>query len=150
MLVEHIDLLRASFRETTGERPFKIDAIVAMPDHLHLLCTLPPDDSDYSNRVRTIKGRFTSKLRSSGMALDGSGHGAFSPWQRRFWEHTIRDGDDYARHVDYVHYNPVRHSLVSAVGDWPYSSFHRYVRQGLLPNDWGGVNPDQDVYGEPR
>ncbi|WP_428312026.1 REP-associated tyrosine transposase [Hydrocarboniphaga sp.] len=113
---------------------------------------MPPDDSDYSNRIRSIKRGFTSEVLRSGIAMPGNGRGEYSLWQRRFWEHTIRDGDDYARHVDYIHYNPVRHGLVSAVGDWPYSSFHRYVRQGLLPNDWGGVNPepDQDVYGEPR
>lgn len=152
MLIEHIHLLRASFRETMRARPFTIDAIVVMPEHFHLLCTLPADDSDYSNRIRTIKRGFTSNLLSSGIALAGDGRGERSLWQRRFWEHTARDENDYARHVDYIHFNPVKHGLVKAVNDWPHSSFHRHVRQGLLPENWAGTvdaESGHGAFGEP-
>jgi putative transposase len=103
--------------------------------------TLPPDDADFSNRWRIIKRRFTDATasRANGRA----------PWQSRFWEHTIRDDRDFAAHVDYAHFNPVKHGLASRVRDWPYSSFHRYVRQGILPADWAGDHSsDSADFGE--
>jgi putative transposase len=137
MLVEHIAALRAAFRVTRGERPFAIDAVVVLPDHLHTIMTLPLDDSDFSGRWRRIKSLFTRRIAAHDDTLRNE-RGEYAVWQRRFWEHTVRDETDFARHVDYIHCNPVKHGLVSRVRDWPYSSFHRYVRQGLLPEDWGG------------
>ena len=148
VLVEHIAALRAAFRVTRRERPFAIDAIVVLPDHLHMIMTLPPDDSDFSGRWRRIKSLFTRRIAAHDDALRNK-RGEYAVWQRRFWEHTVRDETDFARHADYIHYNPVKHGLVSRARDWPYSSFHRYVRQGLLPADWGGdVNQAWVGFGE--
>ena len=131
--------------------PFCIDAIVVLPDHLHCLWTLPPDDANFSTRWRLINTHFSrhchdaykrkqslSRLRKSEQAV----------WQRRFWEHQIRDELDCARHADYIHYNPVSHELVDAPCDWTYSSFHRYVEQGIYLKDWGStgrMNLTEDV-----
>src|SRR5262249_42263323 len=134
-LVDHIASLRAAFRQTRRERPFAIDAIVVLPDHLHAIMTLPPEDADFSGRWRRIKGLFTRAVVRSGISASRDQRGEFDLWQRRFWEHTVRDDVDFARHVDYIHYNPVKHGLVTRVNDWLHSSFHRYVRQGILPED---------------
>lgn len=138
LLVDHIAVLREAFRETRRQRPFESIAVVVLPDHLHWLCALPEGDADFSSRVRLVKRHFTLGLLSAGLALDRDARGEYRLWQRRFWAHTIRDDEDRQRHVDYIHYNPVKHGLVAAVGDWPHSSFGRFVRQGLLDADWGG------------
>jgi putative transposase len=138
LLVEHIDTLRAAFRAGRRERPFVIDAIVVLPDHLHAILTLPVGDADFSGRWRRIKGYFSSRMIAAGAFAKRHSNDDYALWQRRFWEHTIRNEDDFARHVDYIHFNPVRHGLVQSVRDWRYSSFHQYVRQDLLPLDWGG------------
>ena len=136
-LTSHVDLLRASFREVRAARPFQIDAIVVLPDHLHAVWTLPDGDADYANRWRLIKGGFTQRLKARGITLEADHRGEHGVWGRRFWEHWIRDERDRRQHVDYIHYNPVKHGYVSAPGEWAHSSFRRYVRQGLLPPDWG-------------
>ncbi len=150
-LVDEIGALRAAFRAARRERPFTIDAVVILPDHLHAIFILPPEDADFSGRWRRIKGYFSTRLIAAGTADNRRANGDFALWQRRFWEHTIRNEDDFARHVDYIHLNPVKHGLVSRVRDWPYSSFHLYVRQGMLPDDWAGdVKDDGSLYGERR
>ena len=143
-LVDHVEKLRLAFQAARRERAFAIDAIVVLPDHLHAILTLPPGDADFSGRWRRIKGHFSAALIGTGVVLPRGADGRLSIWQRRFWEHTIRGDDDFARHVDYVHFNPVRHAYVGRVQDWPYSSFHRYVRDGILPLDWAG---DTDAHG---
>ena len=150
-LVEHIEHLRASFRRARIARPFEIVAMVVLPEHLHTIWTLPPDDADYAGRWRAIKAGFTRDLIRAGTPLTRNAKGEYDLWQRRFWEHTIRDDNDLARHVDYIHYNPVKHGLVSRVAAWPHSSFHRYVRQGMLPEDWAGETSDaiNEKNGEP-
>jgi putative transposase len=125
-LVTHIGALRAAFRIARRERPFAIDAIVILPEHLHVIITLAPDDADFPGRWRRIKSLFTRSLAAAGAIFPGDDGGAYRLWQRRFWEHTIRDDGDFARHVDYIHINPLKHRLVTRVIDWPYSSFHRY------------------------
>lgn len=137
-LTDHVDFLRAAFRITRQEHPFVIDAIVILPDHLHTIWTLPSSDSDFSGRWKRIKAYFTHRLAGTGDAVKRHRNGEYDLWQRRFWEHTIRNESDFERHVDYVHFNPVKHKLVSQVREWPYSSFHVYVRHGLLPPDWAG------------
>jgi putative transposase len=137
-LVEHADALRNAFRKTDSERPFHIDAIVILPEHLHAMFTLPDGDANFSRRWQRIKALFTSQLRIGGFSMIQDSRGEYLLWQRRFWEHTIRDEKDFARHVDYIHFNPVKHGLVARVRDWPYSSFHRYVREGQVPEDWAG------------
>jgi putative transposase len=112
--------------------------------------TLPPGDSDFSGRWRRIKGLF-SRAVASARGLRRPVGGGYGLWQRRFWEHTIRDEGDFARHVDYIHFNPVKHTIVTRVVDWPYSSFHAYVRRGLLPHDWAGDAQEAgSSFGEPR
>jgi putative transposase len=137
-LADHVDLLRNALRVARRERPFVIDAIVILPDHLHAIFTLPSGDSDFSGRWRRIKGHYSSALIEACIDLNRRPNGDLALWQRRFWEHTIRDEEDFERHVDYIHFNPVKHALVQRVRDWPYSSFHRYVRDGILPEDWAG------------
>ena len=150
ILVDHAGALRHAFRVTRAERPFGIDAIVVLPEHLHVVMTLPIDDADFSGRWRRIKSVFTHEVARR-MPLARNARGEHALWQRRFWEHTIRNDADFERHVDYIHYNPVKHGLVSRVNDWPHSSFHRYVRKGILPKDWGGNAGGSDMdFGEPR
>jgi len=138
LLIERVDLLRRTMREVKRHKPYRVEAIVVLPDHLHAIWTLPENDSDYSGRWRRIKGLFSRCLRDIECSIARNARGEYDVWQRRFWEHTIRDDTDLQRHVDYIHYNPVRHGYVQRVADWPYSSFHRYVRMGWLPTDWGG------------
>ncbi|WP_337287740.1 transposase [Candidatus Methylomirabilis sp.] len=150
-LVRHIGALREAVRVTRRERPFQIDAWVVLPDHMHCVWTLPPGDSDFSNRWKAIKIRFVQALpRTERRSTVRVAKGERGIWQRRFWEHLIRNEADYARHVDYVHWNPMKHGLVQRLMDWPYSSFHRYVRLGVLPADWGGVGgmSDEKTFGE--
>jgi len=148
-LTAHIDALRQVFRDTRQAKPFQIEAIVVLPDHLHTVWRLPADDSDYAGRWRMIKSRFTRMLAQRGVAITRNAKGEYDLWQRRYWEHTIRDDLDLQRHVDYIHYNPVKHGLVKRVADWPYSSFHRYVRQGILQSDWATAEGLlEDKFGE--
>lgn len=151
LLVDQVASLREAFREVRQRHPFETLAVVVLPDHLHWLCALPEGDADFSNRVRLIKRGFTLRLRATGLPLQRDARGEYRLWQRRFWEHTIRDDEDLRRHVDYIHYNPVKHGLVSAVRDWPHSSFNRFVRQGLLDADWGGAlaTVPESGFGEP-
>lgn len=131
-LIDHIEALYAAVTQTRAAHPFVINAAVVLPDHLHVVMTLPGEDADYSNRLSLIKRRFTDAVLKSGTPVSRRRNGELALWQRRFWEHTIRD------HGDYVHFNPVKHGLVARACDWPHSTFHRYVRHGLLPQDWGG------------
>jgi putative transposase len=148
-LTNHITALRSAFRQTRAGHPFTIDAIVVLPDHLHIVMTLPANDADFSNRLGLIKRRFTQALVQAGVAIAHYPNGEAALWQRRFWEHTIRDERDFERHVDCIHFNPIKHGLVTRARDWPHSSFHRYVRQGLLPEDWAGVAmPVRGRFGE--
>jgi putative transposase len=137
-LVDHVASLRAAFRKARGERPFVVDAIVILPDHLHAIMTLPPDDADFSRRWQRIKSIFTRSVAAAGVPVSHNHRGEYALWQKRFWEHTIRDERDFERCADYIHFNPVKHRLVSLPGAWPFSSLHRFIRAGLLPPDWGG------------
>ena len=150
VLMDQIDALRSAFRATRLARPFATDAIVILPDHLHAILNLPMDDADFSGRWRSIKGLFSSALIEAGLHSRRRPNGDLALWQRRFWEHTIRDEQDFARHIDYIHFNPVKHGLTQRVCDWPYSSFHRYVQEGLLPVDWAGdAGESRGDFGEP-
>ena len=131
ILVDHVGALRAAFRRTRSERPFAVDAIVVLPDHLHAILTLPIADSDFPGRWRRIKGYFSTSIINSGATIARHRNGDLALWQRRYWEHTIRDEKDFQRHVDYIHFNPVKHRLVMHARDWPNSSFHLYVRRGI-------------------
>ena len=137
---ENVELLRQAFRHTLQRHPTQIDAIVLLPDHLHCLWTLPENDYNYSMRWRLIKRFFSRYCQDTyegvvSKSRQSKQERAF--WQRKFWEHTIRDNRDFIKHVEYIHYNPVKHGLVSTPKDWEYSSFHRYVKLGLYDEMWG-------------
>ncbi len=134
--------LRNSFREVRSRRPFRLDAICLLPDHLHCLWTLPPNDADFSRRWQEIKGGFSKDMiRRGGISRRArpslARKGEVEVWQRRFWDHCIRDEGDFRRHFDYIHYNPVKHGLVRRPLDWPWSSFARYVGLGCYAPEWG-------------
>lgn len=149
LLVTHIDTLREAVRKVRAQRPFHIDAWVVLPDHMHAVWTLPPGDDDYSARWKAIKIAFAKALpKTECLSPVRSAKGERGIWQRRFWEHTIRDERDYAAHVDYVHINPAKHGLASCVKDWPHSSFHRLVEQGVYARDWAGQGVDDLPAGE--
>jgi putative transposase len=147
ILVEQIAALREAVQTTKRARPFRIDAMAVLPNHIHAIWTLPPDDQDYSGRWRAIKAGFTRAMRESGASLHADRKGEYGLWQRRFWEHLIRDDTDFARHVDYIHFNPVRHGLVERPADWPWTSLHRYIRQGIVAPDWA-ADMDEGRFGE--
>ncbi len=147
LLVEHVDAFREVVRGVRREIPFVIDAMVILPDHWHAVWTLPEGDAAYARRMRLIKSRFTRKLLAAGVVLAKDGRGDYDLWQKRYWEHTIRDDLDLEAHVNYVHINPVKHGYVKRAVDWPHSTLHRYVRNGLLPADWAGDARD-GVFGE--
>ncbi|WP_137886678.1 transposase [Pseudomonas sp. 2FE] len=139
LLVRHIEPLREAVRIVRQSHPFHIHAWVVLPDHLHCVIQLPSGDSDYATRWRLIKLIFSRRLPveepRSAVQQRRRERGI---WQRRYWEHLIRDSDDLRRHLDYVHINPFKHGLVERVRDWPYSTFHRLVAQGIYPADWAG------------
>ena len=129
---EHVSLLRESMRHIGRKRPFEIQAAVILPDHLHCIMRLPADDSDFSGRWREIKKRFSKQVDAR-----TNKRGERLVWQRRFFEHMIRDERDWQAHFDYIHYNPVKHGLARCAKDWPWSSFQRAVRLGCYPENWG-------------
>src|SRR5579862_7637742 len=139
LLVLQIDALREAVQTTRSRSPFMIDAWVVLPDHMHCLWTLPEGDSDFSRRWWEIKTAFSKSLPNTearSVVMDRRGERGI--WQRRYWEHTIRDERDFAAHMDYIHFNPVRHGLAEHPGDWPFSSFRRCVAAGFYPSDWVG------------
>ncbi len=145
LLVRHVDLLRHAVRTTKLAHPFDIVAWVVLPDHMHAVWTLPPDVTDYALRWRAIKAIFSRGLPATETTTATRlSRGERGIWQRRFWEHTIRDARDLENHVNYVHYNPVKHGHAALPAEWPLSSFHRYVRDGLLPSNWT-TDADLDV-----
>jgi putative transposase len=139
LLTEHIDELRSAFRKVRERHPFTIDAMVVLHDHLHTVWTLPEGDADFAKRWQLIKSAFSHGLPAGEPISESrAARGERGIWQRRYWEHTIRDERDFSRHVDYIHINPVKHGLVTRVRDWPFSSFHRMVKLGVYPEDWAG------------
>jgi putative transposase len=144
LLTDNIALLRAAFRYARARHPFAIEAVVVLPDHLHAIWTLPDGDADFALRWRLIKSAFSRALpKNEWVSPSRCSKAERGIWQRRYWEHTLRDEADFTRHADYLHFNPVKHNHVGRVRDWPYSSFHRMVHLGVYPADWAG-----DVWGE--
>lgn len=135
LLIEHVSLLGEAMREVRTRHPFETLAIVVLPEHLHAIWCLPEDDVDYSMRWRLIKAMFTRKLISAGAWLPVRTKGERRVWARRFWEHTIRDDSDLQHHVDYVHFNPVKHGWAQRPEDWCHSSFRRCASPQALPSD---------------
>jgi putative transposase len=139
LLTDHIDLLRRVVNQTKKNKPFHIDAWVVLPDHMHCVWTLPINDDDYPARWKAIKTAFSRAIpKTERLSEVRKAKNERGIWQRRYWEHTIRNDKDYAAHVDYCHINPVKHGLVKQVKDWPFSTFHQLVKQGIYPENWGG------------
>ncbi len=140
-------LLRAAFEDCRRTRPFDMPAVVLLPDHLHAVWTLPPGDDDFSTRWGVIKRAFTQAYLPAGgssrlVSTARDSQRRRGVWQPRFWEHLIRDDDDFEKHVEYIHWNPVKHGHAASAWDWEWSSFHRWVAAGAYPPDWG-CGPDR-------
>lgn len=136
----NVALLRAAFRYALERHPFIIDAFVLLPDHLHCIWTLPENDSNFSMRWRLIKSYFSRQCRDEFKGKQTAAHlhkCEQAIWQRRYWEHQIRDDGDFIRHAEYIHYNPVKHGLTKSPILWPHSTFHRFVNKGIYHVDWG-------------
>jgi putative transposase len=139
LLFDRLDSLRDAMHAAKRARSFHVDAMVVLPDHLHCIWTLPPGDSDFSTRWAHIKGAFSRNIAHGEAVCDSrAARRERGIWQRRFWEHAIRDEADYARHCDYIHYNPVKHGRASTPGEWRHSTFRRFVAQGTYAPDWCG------------
>jgi len=136
---DNVKRLRAAFKTVMQKRPFVIDAAVVLPDHLHFIWTLPEYDSDYSTRWRLIKSAFTKQCPDKFIVQNANRKKKKQQelWQHREWEHCLRDERDFQQHIDYIHYNPVKHGLVKRATDWQYSSIHRYIKSGMLDKNWG-------------
>ena len=148
LLVRNIGVLREAVRIVRRSHPFQIHGWVVLPDHLHCLIELPQGETDFALRWRLIKMLFSRDVPAeewrSKILLRRRERGI---WQRRYWEHLIRDDEDFCRHLDYIHINPLKHGLVQRVSDWPYSTFHRDVESGRYPLDWaGGTETDEGLY----
>jgi putative transposase len=139
LLVDRIGDLREAFRYVLARHPYRIDALCVLPDHLHAVFTLPPVDADIAVRWQLIKTHFSRRIPATEARSSSRGRkGERGIWQRRYWEHVVRDEDDLRAHLDYTHFNPVKHGHVDRAVDWPHSTFHREVLAGRLPADWGG------------
>ncbi|HEY9101647.1 REP-associated tyrosine transposase [Chitinimonas sp.] len=141
LLTQHIEPLRTVVAHVRRLYPLTIHAWVVLPDHMHCVIELPEGDHNFALRMRLIKMMFSKALPlTEARSAVRIGRGERGIWQRRYWEHLIRDEADFRAHVDYVHINPLKHGLVRSVGEWPYSTFHRLVEQGVYPEDWAGGN----------
>ena len=147
LLTRHIDLLRKAVSLIRQRHPFVIHGWVVLPEHLHCIIELPPDDADFATRWRLIKMTFSKALPlTEQRSTIRIARGERGIWQRRYWEHLIRDEEDFRAHMDYVHINPLKHGLVKMVNEWPFSTFHRLVEKGIYPEDWAGGNEDKLEY----
>ncbi|MGQ3891600.1 REP-associated tyrosine transposase [Legionella sp. CNM-4043-24] len=137
LLICKINELRHAFKQAIQAYPFTIDGIVVLPEHMHMCITLPPGEANYSQRISFVKSAFSRQVEPIELISSSrQGKRERGIWQRRFWEHIIRDEQDYERHLNYIHYNPVKHGYVESPSQWPYSSIHRYINSGILPMDW--------------
>ena len=149
LLIQQIDLLRDVVRHVREKHPFHIDGWVVLPDHMHCIWTLPHGDDDYVKRMRLVKTFFSKNIpKTERRSRVRHKKGERGIWQRRYWEHTIRDERDYSVHMDYLHYNPVKHGYVDRVMDWPHSTFRHHVKQWLYPENWAVSDSDISA-GEP-
>jgi len=149
LLVSRIDVLRTVVRRVRRLRPFHVDAWVVLPDHMHVVWTLPEGDVAFSARWQAIKMGFSKAIEpAETLSVSRAVRGERGIWQRRFWEHCIRDERDYAAHLDYIHFNPVKHGIAASAAGWPYSTFHRAVAIGLYPSSWCAAAGDNASRGE--
>lgn len=148
LLIRRVEALRDAVRVTRAERPFEIVAWVVLPDHMHAIWTLPEGDADYATRWGAIKSRFSRSIPTTEFVnTSRQSRRERGIWQRRYWEHTIRDERDLANHIDYIHINPVKHGYVTHAADWPHSSTHRFIADGIVNRDWAAEIADSE-FGE--
>ena len=141
LLIDNIEQLRQAFRYVKQQRPFDINAVVVLPEHLHCIWTLPPGDNDYSTHWNLLKAHFSRSIdKGERVCASRISKRERGIWQRRFWAHLIIDERDFNQHIDYIHWNPVNHGWAKQVADWPHSSFHGYLKRGIYPLDWGGAD----------
>ena len=148
----NVDRWRRAVEKVRRARPFVVEAEVVMPDHLHVIWSMPQADCDYATRIRLIKSAFTKDLAGFGGATASESRaskGERGVWQRRYWEHTIRDERDFQAHLDYIHINPVKHGVVARPGDWPHSTYRIWQERGAYDAHWGtaGMPPLPDWAG---
>jgi len=149
LLTDEIEALREAVRQTRTAHSFHIDAWVVLPDHMHCMWTLPEGDAGFSHRWQLIKSRFSKSLPlNETRSISRTREGERGIWQRRYWEHTIRDDRDYAAHMDYTHFNSVRYGYVSSPSRWPFSTFQSCVKKGMYPAAWAGTDSDITMTGE--
>lgn len=149
-LVRHIAELRTAIHQVKTAHPFTLLAMVVLPEHLHAIWRLPEGDADYPMRWSLIKAGFSRRLaKNEAISASRRDKRERGIWQRRYWEHQIRDEADLVRHVDYIHYNPVKHGWAESPVLWPHSTLHGYIERGLLTPDWGGGVEDEVIgFGE--
>jgi putative transposase len=140
-LVRYIEELLTAIHQVKGKYPFKMKAYVILPEHLHMIWELPENDFEYAKRWQWIRSLFVKAIQKKGFQINKNKHGEALLWQRRYWEHTIYSEVDYEIHVNYIHYNPVKHGYVENSIDWPFSSMAEYVKRGVLSKDWGSGKP---------
>ena len=151
LLITYIRELRLAYRKVQQKMPFITDAMIILPDHIHALWTLPDNDRDYSTRIRLFKSHFSRQLPGHLKQTENMSrqkHKETAIWQRRYWEHTIKDELDYNRHMDYIHYNAVKHGYVSSPIEWEYSTFKREVENGHYDANRASINDENMEFGE--
>ncbi len=150
LLIDEFDKLRIVINKVKKQHPFKLEALVILPDHLHAIWTLPVHDNDYAKRWMLIKAGFSRYMPNhEKISVSRKKKGERGIWQRRYWEHLIHDEDDYEKHVNYIHHNPVKHGYVNKAIDWPYSTIHDYIEKGILTCDVGHEGEsDDEPFGE--
>ena len=147
LLVKHIAVLRSVVKKVKNKHSFIIHGWVVLPDHFHCVIELPNDDADFATRLRLIKSGFSKAIPKTEYRSDVRiKRGERGIWQRRYWEHLIKNEADYQAHMDYGHINPLKHGLVKQVKDWPYSTFHLLVERGVYSEDWGGGMEKELLY----
>ncbi|MDH5611844.1 MAG: transposase [Gammaproteobacteria bacterium] len=145
LLVDEFEILRLVINNVKKQHPFQLDAMVVLPEHLHAILTLPVDDNNFAKRWMLIKTGFSRQLLKQELINDSrKSKGERGIWQRRYWEHVIRDELDFERHVNYIHYNPVKHGYVKRAIDWPNSTIHEYIRKGILDKNWSYEESDNE------
>ena len=150
LLIEHIDVLKRAFIKVKQNHPFDIDAIVVLPDHLHTIWTLPRHDADYPKRWMLVKSGFSRQIPNTEHRCQSRvNKGERGIWQRRYWEHLVRDNEDYESHVNYIHYNPVKHGYVNNPSDWKYSSIHQFINKKIIEPNWASISAfNESLFGE--
>jgi putative transposase len=151
LLVDRIDDLRAAVQSVRKSHPFEILAWVVLPNHIHAVWRLPKRDAAYPMRWALIKANFSRRIpKGERISESRRERGERGIWQRRYWEHLIQNDADLQRHVDYTHYNPVKHGYAKRAIEWPFSSFHRHLRLGWVTRDWGSGEDEDGYFGERR